>query len=1549
MAVTTHEVQKALESSPIRVETYGVTITSTASTFNIDISNEYTPSSIILTGIEGNIYTMPTYMWEYLLDNNDDAWSIITGEVTDTLVVTSTLYDSIYTGSTFVKFRLTVSQANKPTAQATYTVFNNQEVESAVSGYLTRETYLVATDSAGVIPVGGLTPAGGTFRVFEGTTEKTNTGSVAYSIIDSTGLTASIGATSGVYTIDSMSADTGTVTFRAIYNSIVTIDKQYTITKAKAGIEGTSANKYATATLYQWSTTEPTIAPSGTSTYTWSTGVSSAYTPTGGGSWEVTTPANPGISGIRLWTVSKAVTDVATAVTTTVTWVAPFVISAVSANGADGVPGYQTAEIKAYQWSVPPAPTSAGSATYNWSTGTYDILPSGWTVEPGTGIPGETLYAAIIRITALADETTTGFFWGNATVSPIGYQGTDGSGGTDAKILTVSANSLTFKEDKDGVVTPNSIEISASGQNLAGDVSWSTVPVVTLGGLPTATTRTLSKADFGTNNSVAITATWDTFTDTVNIIRLIDGVDGLDSYTVLLSNESHIFPGSTNAAINGSTTSTVKAYKGSTQFAATVGTITGAVTGLTTSITNNGTTAPVITIDVTTALVTQNGVLTVPITVDGVLFTKIISWSVAYVGADGTVANNISLTTTTQVLAVPAAGGATTPTTAVVTGTSQGTTISVWQYSVDGGAFSSTVPTGVSRTGNTVTITGSTMTAKTIAVLMGDGSLSDILTIAKISDGADGTDVRTAILTNEAHTIPSDSDGSNPNFSGSGTLIYAYSGTTALQYETGTGNPIVNGRFRVTFTTSSVTSGSTSGSIAVSGTAASVSNLTAMTADTGSITYTINTRTDGVNLSLTKVQTFSKSKQGTAGTIGSDGVSARRAYAASSVSAMGTTSVTSSGINSVPATGSFSPGVVWYTTPPTYATGERLWQTDGLYDPDTLEITWYAPYISAFKVGQLSALTVNTGSLTVDGTLTVGTAGQVSTPSTTFSSTTGYFLGYDAGQYKVRFGNPAGARAEWNGTTFSIYNSSNQVVFSSGGTVNYSQLTGTPASSIANSSISISSDGTLSGAGGGTVTIGGLGYTGALDATKNIVYRQSSAPTSPVNGDVWVDTSVTPNITKVRVAGAWQSAANLTTATSQLTDDAGLGLSATWNNLVGTPPGTVLNSNITISSDGALSGAGGGTVTLGGLGYTGETNATRNALTVGTTAPVSPVNGDLWYDSSTWTMKVRSGGVWVSAGDITANKTAQAIAGQGAFATLSQITAANATTYIGAAAIDLANIKVASIGTLAALSTSTGSLTVGSPGVGGLIKSLGKVFAGATNGYVFETLSDGTVRAEIGNGTYFLRWNTNGVLEVAGNVLIGDMQVSTNGKLRSGKTAYGSGTGWLIEYNGGTPRLDIGSADAYMRWTGSQLEIKSPTYAGPKPSMPLVGVLHVAATTGTRTASASVNTNGTLGSRVGTGSWTYTQNWWNPTTAGVGTGRYVRFSKLSILGSGAVTWTGIYDSWTQITSEKIVAISKTYSAYGEDAAVIGVEIASDASGSNIISTGYIRLWLGYIA
>ena len=92
----------------------------------------------------------------------------------------------------------------------------------------------------------------------------------------------------------------------------------------------------------------------------------------------------------------------------------------------------------------------------------------------------------------------------------------------------------------------------------------------------------------------------------------------------------------------------------------------------------------------------------------------------------------------------------------------------------------------------------------------------------------------------------------------------------------------------------------------------------------------------------------------------------------------------------------------------------------------------------------------------------------------------------------------------------------------------------------------------------------------------------ASAPTDPIDNDIWIDTSVTPNVARVRLNGAWQIAANYTTDTNQLTDGAGLGTTATWsgvsgsgkpadNATVGAPTGTYVGGTLaqTVASNAA--------------------------------------------------------------------------------------------------------------------------------------------------------------------------------------------------------------------------------------------------------------------------------------------------------------------------------------------------------------------------------------------
>lgn len=108
---------------------------------------------------------------------------------------------------------------------------------------------------------------------------------------------------------------------------------------------------------------------------------------------------------------------------------------------------------------------------------------------------------------------------------------------------------------------------------------------------------------------------------------------------------------------------------------------------------------------------------------------------------------------------------------------------------------------------------------------------------------------------------------------------------------------------------------------------------------------------------------------GAIGATGLTGLSNRIAYAITIAANMSSVPATlnTTGINSLPPNGTWDPNATWVVSPPTLSAGQSLYQTDGIYNFATNIITWTAPYLSSLKVGSLSAITTNTGALTVTG------------------------------------------------------------------------------------------------------------------------------------------------------------------------------------------------------------------------------------------------------------------------------------------------------------------------------------------------------------------------------------------------------------------------------------------------------------------------------------------------------------------------------------------------------------------------------------------------------
>lgn len=152
---------------------------------------------------------------------------------------------------------------------------------------------------------------------------------------------------------------------------------------------------------------------------------------------------------------------------------------------------------------------------------------------------------------------------------------------------------------------------------------------------------------------------------------------------------------------------------------------------------------------------------------------------------------------------------------------------------------------------------------------------------------------------------------------------------------------------------------------------------------------------------------------------GTDGAAARRAYVLATAAPAGTpASYTATG-DALPATGTWFTGKVWSATAPTtIAEGETLYQSDGVY-VSASNTTWGYPYISSLKVGNLQAISANTGNLNVSGSIKGGSATNLTTGAGFYVDNNGY----------LRVGNPAGAQLKYDSNGLTITDSTGASVF----------------------------------------------------------------------------------------------------------------------------------------------------------------------------------------------------------------------------------------------------------------------------------------------------------------------------------------------------------------------------------------------------------------------------------------------------------------------------------------------------------------------------------------
>ena len=193
------------------------------------------------------------------------------------------------------------------------------------------------------------------------------------------------------------------------------------------------------------------------------------------------------------------------------------------------------------------------------------------------------------------------------------------------------------------------------------------------------------------------------------------------------------------------------------------------------------------------------------------------------------------------------------------------------------------------------------------------------MTIPVVFKGASGVNAINVVLSNEADVLPASTDGTVSDYSGSGTTIRVFEGAAELTYGTG------NGQFQVNVSGSGITAGtpSTVGNTRVYGVASN------MTLDNATLTFTITGKTaSGISFSLTKVQTFAKSRTGQKG---ADGTSITLVDVEFAKNTNPTTAPTTGWTTTAPAiTGTEQ---LWTRTKTTYSSGNPTYSTPANITP----------------------------------------------------------------------------------------------------------------------------------------------------------------------------------------------------------------------------------------------------------------------------------------------------------------------------------------------------------------------------------------------------------------------------------------------------------------------------------------------------------------------------------------------------------------------------------------------------------------------------------------
>jgi len=235
--------------------------------------------------------------------------------------------------------------------------------------------------------------------------------------------------------------------------TLPTISNTWWTLVAAKGDSGVNGTRTAILEMYQWAASAPTTFPSGSSTYTWATGQFTAPATVNG--WSLTPPAP--VAGQTLWVCRTIFADSLTSATSAIAWSAATAVAA-GGSGASGVNGTRTAVLELYRWSAStPTTFPSGSSTYTWTTGAFTppATLNSWGLTPGAAVAGQTLWGCSVTYADTETSATSAVTWSASTayaVGAAGSNGVDGSAGANAISAILSNEAHVFPAASDGTV-----------------------------------------------------------------------------------------------------------------------------------------------------------------------------------------------------------------------------------------------------------------------------------------------------------------------------------------------------------------------------------------------------------------------------------------------------------------------------------------------------------------------------------------------------------------------------------------------------------------------------------------------------------------------------------------------------------------------------------------------------------------------------------------------------------------------------------------------------------------------------------------------------------------------------------------------------------------------------------------------------------------------------------------------------------------------------------------------------------------------------------------